>query len=113
MGKKAREVAFGGTFGALGALTRGQMQNLLRNLWADTGSTIFFITHDVDEALLLGTRVIVLSSCPGHILKEFPVTFTYQITGENSDRTRFTDDFAALRGEILDLIEGKKETYSI
>ncbi len=110
---KPRMLLMDEPFGALDALTRAQMQNLLRNLWADTGSTIFFITHDVDEALLLGTRVLVLSSCPGHILKELPVTFTYQITGENSDRTRFTDDFAALRGEILDLIEGKKETYSI
>ncbi|KKH69380.1 ABC transporter ATP-binding protein, partial [Methanosarcina mazei] len=45
-------------FGALDALTRVNMQTLIRNIWQNNNSTIFMITHDIDEALSLGTRVI-------------------------------------------------------
>ncbi len=47
--------------GALDALTRSKMQSLIRNIWRENKSTVFFITHDVDEALSLGTRVLVMS----------------------------------------------------
>lgn len=100
-------------FGALDALTREQMQQLVRNIWSETKCTFFFITHDVDEALSLGTRVLVMSARPGRVLKEFPVTFTYGITGEKNDRTRYTQDFISLREELLGLISSTQENYSI
>ena len=48
-------------FGALDYVTRRQLQAVLRELWQRTGKTVLFVTHDVEEALLLGTRVIVVS----------------------------------------------------
>ncbi|MBN7773981.1 ABC transporter ATP-binding protein [Clostridium aminobutyricum] len=100
-------------FGALDALTREQMQNLIRKIWWETGKTILFITHDVDEALSLGTRVLIMSKRPGRIIKEFKVNFTKSITGENSDRTRYTNEFQELREQILNLINKTDATYSI
>lgn len=91
-------------FGALDALTREQMQSLLRNIWRESQCTILFITHDVDEALSLGTRVLVMSKRPGRIIKEFRPDFTHSMMGEKSNRTRYTPEFLKLREEILDLI---------
>ena len=48
-------------FSALDPGTRRDMQQLIRKLWADTGTTILFVTHNIDEALRLGTRVVVLA----------------------------------------------------
>ncbi|MEP9352754.1 ABC transporter ATP-binding protein [Xanthobacter sp. KR7-65] len=57
-------------FGALDAQTRYIMQRELRKIWLATQSTVLFITHDVDEAILLGTRVGVMSAGPGGTLRE-------------------------------------------
>ena len=54
-------------FGALDALTRRELQDWLLSVWQEFGQTILFITHDVEEALYLGDRVIVLSSRPGQV----------------------------------------------
>jgi len=54
-------------FGALDALTRRELQDWLLELWADFKLTVLFITHDVEEALYLGDRVIVLSARPGRV----------------------------------------------
>ncbi|MEM9417638.1 MAG: ABC transporter ATP-binding protein [Planctomycetota bacterium] len=54
-------------FGALDARTRAQMQNHLLEIWRDVDVTILFITHDLDEAVYLADRVLVLGSHPGHI----------------------------------------------
>ena len=48
-------------FSALDSGTRRDMQRLVRKLWADTGTTMLFVTHNIDEALRLGTRVVVLA----------------------------------------------------
>lgn len=91
-------------FGALDALTREQMQTLIRNIWLETKKTILFITHDVDEALLLGSRVIVMSQGPGRIIKEFKTNFTKKITSDNENNVRFKCEYKDLREKILDLI---------
>jgi NitT/TauT family transport system ATP-binding protein len=62
-------------FGALDALTRGRMQELLLDLWARLRPTIVFVTHDIDEALFLADRVLVLSARPGRIVEELAVGF--------------------------------------
>ena len=91
-------------FGALDALTREQMQNLLRNIWYTTGKTIFFITHDVDEALQLGTRVLIMSKDPGTIVEEIPVRFSRKMIDDGNFRSRYTEEFYEKRQHILDII---------
>jgi NitT/TauT family transport system ATP-binding protein len=60
-------------FGALDALTREQMAEDLYQLWRDSGRTVFFVTHSIAEAVLLSTRVLVLSARPGRIVADIPV----------------------------------------
>ncbi|MCX5192484.1 ABC transporter ATP-binding protein [Streptomyces sp. NBC_00249] len=60
-------------FGALDALTRTRMQSLLRELWQRRGTTVLFVTHDIDEALALAERVVVLGGPPGRVLADHPV----------------------------------------
>jgi NitT/TauT family transport system ATP-binding protein len=62
-------------FGALDAQTRLSMQELLIAVWQDTGTTILFVTHDIDEALFLADRVFVMSARPGRIREELRVPF--------------------------------------
>jgi NitT/TauT family transport system ATP-binding protein len=57
-------------FGALDAQTRESMQEELTRLWERTGKTIVFVTHDIDEAVYLGDRVVVLTARPGRIREE-------------------------------------------
>ena len=57
-------------FGALDPVTRTQMQDLLISLWRELEATVFFVTHDVQEAVYLGDRVQILSNSPGTILTE-------------------------------------------
>lgn len=63
-------------FGALDALTRERLQEELLTIWRETGKTILFITHSVDEAVFLGTRVLVMSPRPGRIVLDLPARFS-------------------------------------
>lgn len=60
-------------FGALDALTRSELQHWLMEIWGRFRQTVVFITHDVEEALYLGDRVVVLSRRPGRVLRSMPV----------------------------------------
>jgi NitT/TauT family transport system ATP-binding protein len=60
-------------FGALDAQTRETMQEELTRLWERTGKTIVFVTHDIEEAVYLGDRVVVLSARPGRIRQEIRI----------------------------------------
>jgi len=62
-------------FGALDSFTREQMQELLISVWSKTGKTIFLITHSIDEALSLGTHVVVMSPRPGRIIARYDIGF--------------------------------------
>jgi taurine transport system ATP-binding protein len=94
-------------FGALDALTREQMQNLLRHIWNENKKTVLFITHDIDEALYLGTKVIVMSKRPGRIIKEFNIKFTNYENTKNLSDIKYSEEFKNLHNDILDLITGR------
>jgi NitT/TauT family transport system ATP-binding protein len=61
-------------FGALDAMTRDLLHDELERLWTEAGLTVLFVTHNVREAVRLGDRVVLLSSRPGHVIAEFPVS---------------------------------------
>jgi ABC-type nitrate/sulfonate/bicarbonate transport system ATPase subunit len=61
--------------GALDALTRRSMQEWLQEVWTEDGRTVLLVTHDVEEALLLADRVLVLSARPGRVVLDRPVSF--------------------------------------
>jgi len=62
-------------FGALDALTRSEMQQLLLKVWDETASTILFVTHDVEEAVYLADRIFIMSAHPGTIIEDVQVPF--------------------------------------
>ncbi len=102
-------------FGALDALTRKNIQNLAREIWQKTQSTVLLITHDVDEALSLGTRILVMSQRPSKIIKEFRTHFTYEILNGDSklDHVRYSQGYMEVRDEILIMITGDMDTDTV
>lgn len=96
-------------FGALDALTRETVQDLTRKIWWESGKTIFFITHDVEEALLLGSRVIVLSKHPGRVVADIPLSFSRQIAEGADTDIKFTQEFYTYREKLLRLINRQGE----
>ena len=93
-------------FSALDALTREQLQDALRDLWVKQKKTIFFITHDIDEAMVLGTRVLIMSKRPGRIIKDININFTYLISHEGNSRHKLSEDYFELRRDLFYLIAG-------
>lgn len=90
--------------GALDALTREKMQSLILKLWQETGKTIILITHSVEEALLLGERLLVMAPRPGRILKEYYLDFASQALKTDLRSIKKTADFSDKREEILSMI---------
>lgn len=90
--------------GALDALTREKMQGLVLNLWKETGKTIILITHSVEEALLLGERLLVMAPRPGRIHREYRLPFADRGVGADLRQVKKSDGFADKRDEILEMI---------
>jgi len=78
-------------FGALDAQTRGMMQELLLRVWEDNKVTVLFVTHDVDEAIFLADRVIVLASRPGKVKQDIPIDLERPRSFDIVTDGRFTD----------------------
>ena len=95
--------------GALDALTREKMQGLVLKLWKETGKTIILITHSVEEALLLGERLIVMAPRPGRIHKEYNLPFAEMGVGQDLREVKKHPDFATTREEILSMIWDMEE----
>lgn len=83
-------------FGALDAQTRTQLQSELMDTWEREQITCFFITHDVDEAILLANRVIIMSARPGRIKEIVDIDIPHPRTQE----TKLTDQFLKIRNHI-------------
>ena len=87
--------------GALDTLTRKNMQKLIHDLWCDKKLTVLMITHDIEEALMLATKIYVMSSSPGKIINEYHPKF-YQ--SKNYDTVYLEQDFIAMKKEIMSQI---------
>jgi NitT/TauT family transport system ATP-binding protein len=85
-------------FGALDALTRARLQDELARIAQAQGKTVVFVTHDVDEAVLLADRVVVMVGGPGRIQRVLPVPLA-------RPRSRTSPDFLAVRGEVYRALE--------
>ncbi|MCA2217606.1 ABC transporter ATP-binding protein [Jidongwangia harbinensis] len=85
-------------FAALDALTRERLQEDLRRVSAATGRTSVFVTHSVDEAVFLGSRVVVLTARPGRIALDLRIDLPR--SGITPDELRGRPEYAALRSEI-------------
>lgn len=83
-------------FGALDAQTRTQLQQELLNTWEKEQKTCFFITHDVDEALILGQRVVIMSARPGRIKDVVDVDIPYP----RDQETKMSERFLELKNQI-------------
>ncbi len=92
-------------FGALDAQTRSLMQELLLQVWERHHQTVLFITHDIEEALLLADRVCVMTARPGRIKK----AITVNIPRPRAIEVTTSPEFNALRREVLALIREESQ----
>ena len=92
-------------FASVDAQTRAELEDLVRSLWARLGVTIVFVTHDIDESVYLGERVIVLSASPTVVMEDVPIDLGVD---RNELVTRADPRFGQLRGRIYALIKDAK-----
>jgi taurine transport system ATP-binding protein len=96
--------------GALDALTREQMQELILDVWARTGKSIFFITHGIDEAVFLASKLLVMSPRPGRVIGSIDLDFGRQFaSGAKSGDLRSQPEFVAVRERVKGLIFSSRQ----
>jgi ABC-type nitrate/sulfonate/bicarbonate transport system ATPase subunit len=83
--------------GALDAFTRMRMQDEVLRLWEARRTTMLLVTHDIDEAIYMSDRIVIMTQRPGRIERTIPVEL-------KRPRDRSSADFLQLRGEILELL---------
>jgi ABC-type nitrate/sulfonate/bicarbonate transport system ATPase subunit len=83
--------------GALDAFTRMRMQDEVLRLWQARGTTMLLVTHDIDEAIYMSDRIVIMTQRPGRIERTIPVEL-------DRPRDRSSADFLQLRGQILELL---------
>jgi NitT/TauT family transport system ATP-binding protein len=93
-------------FAAVDAQTRAELEDLVRTLWRRLGVTVVFVTHDIDEAVYLGQRVLVLSNRPTVILEDVRIDLP---DDRDQLRTRSDRRFAELRSHVYALIQQAKQ----
>jgi NitT/TauT family transport system ATP-binding protein len=87
-------------FGALDAQTRLMMQESLLQIWSEVRPTVVFVTHDIDEAIFLADRIVVMSASPGRIIREITVDLSRPRAAEMT----LDASFVALKRQCMDLI---------
>lgn len=92
-------------FGALDALTRERLNVELNRIWRETSKTVLLITHNIEEAVFLSQRVLVMSPRPGRILKEYEISFP----AERDLSLMGSDQFAHHANQIRLLLQGEGE----
>ncbi|GAA3692186.1 ABC transporter ATP-binding protein [Arthrobacter ginkgonis] len=96
-------------FAAVDAQTRADLEDLVRDIWQRLGVTVLFVTHDIDESVYLGQRVLVLSSAPTFIMEEVRINLPDE---RDQLSTRALPEFARLRTQVYELIQQAKHvTY--
>jgi taurine transport system ATP-binding protein len=92
-------------FGALDALTRERMQELLLRVWRATGKTLVVVTHDVEEAVFLATDLVLLSRHPGRIVRHLPLDFGRRhADGERARAVKSSPAFVDVREQVLSAV---------
>lgn len=92
-------------FAAVDAQTRADLEDLVRSLWRRLGVTLLFVTHDIDEAIYLGQRVLVLSGRPTELIEEVAINLPAE---RNQLTTRNDPEFQRLRTRVYDLVQKAK-----
>jgi ABC-type nitrate/sulfonate/bicarbonate transport system ATPase subunit len=87
-------------FGALDAQTRLEMQQWLLQVWRETGRTVLFITHDVDESIFLSDRILVMSPRPGRVVADL----TNPLARPRDLNTLIEPEFITLKAQIMRLL---------
>lgn len=93
--------------GALDALTREVLQELLLDVWKETQKMMFFITHSVEEALFMASRLIIMSPRPGRITHEFKLDFNEKfLECRDARKVKSLPEFIQMREKVLSIIHG-------
>lgn len=103
---KPRIILMDEPFGALDPATRHNMQDLLVALWKEVQATVFFVTHDVSEAVFLGDRVFIFSNAPGTILQKFYVMAPDRPSRQMMREKSFLETVFHIRNILDELEEG-------
>lgn len=97
-------------FAAVDAQTRADLEDLVRGLWRERGITILFVTHDIDEAVYLGERVLILSSSPTVVRERLDVDLPAE---RDQLHTRAAPRFAELRTRVYEQIQAAKRDVPV
>ncbi|QIY65513.1 MULTISPECIES: ABC transporter ATP-binding protein [unclassified Streptomyces] len=97
-------------FAAVDAQTRADLEDLVRRLWQRRGMTILFVTHDIDEAVYLGERVLVLSASPTVVREQLKIDLPEE---RDQLHTRVAPRFAELRTQVYEQIQAAKRGEAV
>lgn len=93
-------------FGALDALTRRSLQDELLRIWRSVGKTIVFVTHSIEEAVYLGSRVVILTYRPGTIKRDISIDLPYP-------RDSNSVEFNAIKRELASLVHAEHDRFAL